>query len=239
MLCAICIAGCQDTKTKKNSPTKTSKVKQQDSASIVLDEPEKREKQYRLDTIKRVDQVHLIPFLKKFGAAHSATYAVVSTRFGDIKIKLFTDTPLHRANFIRMAELGYFNTTYFYRVIEGFVIQAGNSDNEMTSRMRKLIGNILLPSEFKKHHLHSYGAVSMSKYYQQNVSKASSPYEFFIVMDKNGAHHLDFEHTVFGKVVQGMEVAEKISQVKTGAEDWPMDDIPITVKIIKPESSRQ
>src|SRR5699024_1640289 len=187
---------------------------------------------YRLDTITPVDQIHLKPFLEKYGKANPEQYAVISTRFGDIKIKLFNDTPWHRANFVHLVKLGYFNTTYFYRVVQGFVIQAGNSDNEITARMRERIGDFLIPKEFSKRHLNNYGAVGMAKYSEQNVSKASSPFEFYIVMNKDGAHHLDFEHTVFGKVVAGMEVAEKISRVKTGEGEWPVRDVPITVEVL-------
>lgn len=191
-----------------------------------------QKKTYRLDTISPVNQIHLKPFLEKYGEANPAHYAVISTRFGDIKIKLFRDTPWHRANFVHLTKLGYFNTTYFYRVDQGFVIQAGNSDNDITAKMRERIGDFLIPKEFSKQHLNNYGAVGMAKYTEQNVSKASSPFEFYIVMNKNGAHHLDFEHTVFGKVVEGMDVAEKISRVKTGEGEWPLQDVPITVKVL-------
>jgi peptidyl-prolyl cis-trans isomerase A (cyclophilin A) len=64
------------------------------------------------------------------------------------------------------------------------------------------------------------------------VSKASSPFEFFIVMDKDGTPHLDNDHTVFGKVVSGMDVAEKIAKVKTGNSEWPIDNVEMDIEIL-------
>lgn len=228
LLCCFCLISCQDTKNKSNFVNKSSKKKNNLKKELLS----KNEDTHRLDTIKRVKQEQLISFLTEYGKENQETHALIQTSFGDIEIELYKDTPLHRANFIRMAKLGYFDSTYFYRVIEDFVIQGGNSDNEMTNRMRKAIGKFLIPKEFHQKYRHDYGAVSMAKYTKQNVSKASSPYEFFIVMDKNGAHHLDNEHTVFGKVIKGMDVAQKISEVKTTSDDWPENNIEIKVKIL-------
>lgn len=234
LLCILLVLGCQDNKTKHTSVAKPQKnqkktgLTKKNIASIST----KKHLAYAMDTIQKVKQIHLKPFLLKYGKKHPETLVLISTKFGEIKIKLFKDTPLHRANFIRMANLGYFDTTYFYRVVQGFVIQAGNSDDKVTARMRRAIGDFLIPKEFHNDHLHHYGAVSMAKFSKQNISKASSPYEFFIVMNKNGAHHLDFEHTVFGEVVKGMDVAEKISKVKTGSGDWPENNILIKVKVL-------
>src|SRR5699024_3429071 len=218
------LISCQDTKSKKDQPSKPEKINQgTKGAKQNLSSAASRHTQPdNIDTITKVKQTDLIAFLKAYGQQNPETHALISTEFGEIEIQLFEDTPLHRANFIRLAKLGYFDGTYFYRVIKGFVIQAGNSDTKRTARMRKAIGKFLIPKEFHKRHLHSYGAVSMAKFSRQNVSKASSPFEFFIVVDKQGAHHLDFEHTVFGKVIKGMAVAEKIARAKTGSDDWPV-----------------
>jgi len=223
--------GCQDNKTKQNQQQNLEKRILTEKENISSEKNQKEKDS--VPPIKKLKQEELMPFLYEYGEENPQTRALIQTKFGDMEVELFEDTPLHRANFIYLTHLNYYNTTLFYRVDPGFVIQAGNSDKRETSRMRKSIGNFLIPKEFKAHHQHHYGALAAAKFTKQNVSKASSPFEFYIVMDKNGAHHLDNEHTVFGRVVKGMEVAEEISKAETekGGE-WPMQDIELKVKIL-------
>jgi peptidyl-prolyl cis-trans isomerase A (cyclophilin A) len=180
-----------------------------------------------------IAQEELIPTLTKYGKENPETRVRIKTKFGNIDVELFRDTPLHRANFIMLVKNEYFNDTYFHRVAPGFVIQGGNADNQSTANMRGDVGNYLIPSEFDAGHRHSYGAFSAAKYAEQNVSKASSPFEFFIVMDKDGTPHLNNDHTVYGRVIRGMEVAEKIAQVKTGVSEWPIDNVEMDIELLK------
>ncbi len=179
-----------------------------------------------------IPQEQLIPFLTQYGKENPENRVRIITNFGNIEVMLYRDTPLHRANFIMLVKKGYFDNTFFHRVAPGFVIQGGNSDNIATPRKRSEIGDYLIPSEFDAGHKHNYGAFSAAKYSEQNVSKASSPFEFFIVMDENGTPHLNNDHTVFGRVTKGMEVAEKIAQVKTGQSEWPIDNVEMDIEII-------
>lgn len=179
-----------------------------------------------------IPQEQLIPFLTQYGKENPENRVRIITSFGNIEVTLYRDTPLHRANFIMLVKKGYFNNTFFHRVAPGFVIQGGNSDNVATPRKRSEIGDYLIPSEFDAGHKHNYGAFSAAKYSEQNVSKASSPFEFFIVMDENGTPHLNNDHTVFGRVTKGMEVAEKIARVKTGQSEWPIDNVEMDIEII-------
>lgn len=179
-----------------------------------------------------IPQEQLIPFLMQYGKENPENRVRIVTSFGNIEVMLYRDTPLHRANFIMLVKKGYFNNTFFHRVAPGFVIQGGNSDNVATPRKRSEIGDYLIPSEFGAGHKHTYGAFSAAKYSEQNVSKASSPFEFFIVMDENGTPHLNNDHTVFGRVTKGMEVAEKIARVKTGQSEWPIDNVEMDIEII-------
>ncbi len=180
-----------------------------------------------------IEQEELIPTLTEYGENNPETRIRIITNFGDIEVSLYRDTPLHRANFIMLTKDKYFDHTYIYRVAPNFVIQGGNSDNRETSRHRSKIGSYLIPNEFEAGHWHVRGAFSAAKYSEQNVSKASSPFEFFIVTKSDGAHHLDNEHTVFGRVTKGMDVADEISKVKTGQSEWPIDNIEIDVEIIE------
>ena len=180
-----------------------------------------------------IAQEELIPTLKEYGKNNPETRIRIKTKFGNIDVELYRDTPLHRANFIMLVKNEYFNDTFFHRVAPGFVIQGGNADNRSTSSMRGEVGDYLIPSEFDAGHKHTYGAFSAAKYAEQNVSKASSPFEFFIVMDKGGTPHLNNDHTVFGRVISGMDVAEKIAQVKTGNSEWPIDNVEMEIVILE------
>ncbi|HSP10967.1 MAG TPA: peptidylprolyl isomerase [Salegentibacter sp.] len=180
-----------------------------------------------------IEQEELIPTLTEYGEENPETRIRIITSFGDIEVSLYRDTPLHRANFIMLTKDKYFDHTYFYRVSPNFVIQGGNSDNTATSRHRKKIGSYLIPSEFEAGYRHVRGAFSAAKYSEQNVSKASSPFEFFIVTKPDGAHHLDNDHTVFGRVTKGMDVVDEISKVEIGQSEWPVDNIEMDIEIIE------
>ena len=178
-------------------------------------------------------QEELIPFLTEYGKENPENKVKIITRFGDIEILLYSNTPLHRANFIYLVKKKYFDGTFFHRVAKGFVIQGGNSDNKDTSQKRNQIGNYLIPGEFDAGHRHTRGAFSAAKYAEQNVSKASSPYEFFIVQSDRGAHHLDNDHTVFGRVTKGMNVVDEIANQDVGEGEWPHRNIHIKMEIIE------
>ncbi|WP_300436330.1 peptidylprolyl isomerase [Christiangramia sp.] len=177
-------------------------------------------------------QEELIPTLTEYGKKNRENRIRIKTKFGNIDVQLYMDTPLHRANFIMLVKNDYFNNTFFHRVAPGFVIQGGNADNQITASSRGDVGSYLIPSEFDAGHSHTYGAFSAAKYAEQNVSKASSPFEFFIVMDKGGTPHLNNDHTVFGRVISGMEVAEKIARVQTGNSEWPIDNVEMDIEIL-------
>lgn len=178
-------------------------------------------------------QEEFIPFMMEYGKENPEDKIRITTRFGDIDVQLYHDTPLHRANFIFLVKNDYFDKTYFHRVAEGFVIQGGNSDNQSTNVKRKYFGDYLIPNEADAGHRHVRGAFSAAKYSEQNVSKASSPYEFFIVQSENGAHHLDGDHTVFGRVISGMDVVDEINKVPTDSGEWPLQNIYMYIEILE------
>lgn len=171
-------------------------------------------------------------FLTEYGNQNSETKVIIKTKFGDIKLKLYEDIPIHRANFIFLTKIKYFNSTVIYRVSKNFVIQGGNSDNFYTQRQRKKYGNYLMKPEFNSNRKHNYGALAAAREWENNPDKLSSPFEFYIVQKKSGAHHLDGEHTVFGEVISGFETMEKISKVKVGLDEWPVEDIKMTIEIL-------
>ena len=174
-----------------------------------------------------------IPFLYEYEKQHKERYVRIITDYGNIDIELFNETPYHRANFIFLTKQKYFDGTVFHRVVKNFVIQGGNSESWDISRRRAAIGAYLLPPDTKKGFKHHRGTVSMPSSDIDNPHQFASPYEFFIVVQKPGAYHLDGKYTAFGRVIAGMEVADKINQVETeGRDDWPKKDIKMKVIIL-------
>ena len=174
-----------------------------------------------------------IPFFFKYQKENLEDKVRISTRFGNIDIRLYENTPYHRSNFIYLIKRGYFEGTTFHRVVPGFIIQGGNSDRIETSRKRAQIGKYLLPPDTKKGYKHHRGAISMPSSEIKNPHKLASPYEFFIVQKEDGAYHLDGNYTVFGKVINGMNVVDIIANLETDNREWPMDNVRFKTIIIK------
>lgn len=236
ILCSILIfTSCEDKKSSsQNTSTPVSeRSEKKDSAKENRSASKQTEARKKRPQGPLLTQEELIPFLTQYGKENPEDKIRIRTRFGNIDVKLFHDTPLHRANFIFLVKHDYFDETFFHRVANGFVIQGGNSDNPSTNKKRHYIGDYLIPSEFDAGHKHVRGAFSAAKYAEQNVSKASSPFEFFIVQSKTGAHHLDNDHTVFGKVIDGMDVVDEIAGVKVDQGEWPLQNIYLHVEILE------
>ena len=168
---------------------------------------------------------NVINFLFEYEKNNKENKVRIFTNFGNIDILLFSNTPYHRSNFIYLTKKNYFEGTQFYRVVNDFVIQAGNSDNRKISSKRQRIGKYLLPNDFNKGHTHKRGMVSMPSSSIDNPYKMASPYEFFIVQKKDGAHHLDGNYTIFGTVINGMEVVDIIANLPTDEKDWPLNNV--------------
>lgn len=230
-------ASCEDKEKSRNNAVKDSVSTGITAKDTVVNKKQENKKlenntETAPDNIYPLKQEELIPFLTEYGKNNPENRIRIVTRFGNIEVQLYHDTPLHRANFIMLTKEGYFGGTFFHRVAKGFVVQGGNSDNLQTSRKRTSFGTYLVPSEFEAGHRHSRGAFSAAKYAEQNVSKASSPYEFFIVQSDRGAHHLDNDHTVFGRVTSGMDVVDEIAKQEVGEGEWPHANIDLEVEII-------
>ncbi len=180
-----------------------------------------------------LNEDNAIPFLFEYQKQELPSQVEISTRFGNITIELFDDAPYHKANFIYLTRLGYFNDTFFHRVVPNFVIQGGNSDHPNTSKKRRMIGRYLLPPDVKKGLKHHRGIVSMPSSEMDNPHRLASPYEFFIVQQKGGAYHLDGNYTPFGKVIQGMEVVDAICAQEIDSREAPIDNIRMRVKIVE------
>ncbi|MDY8137404.1 peptidylprolyl isomerase [Aquimarina sp. 2201CG5-10] len=231
-------SSCEDKHSKKNELNKQQNVDSisVDKSTIEKDIP-KKDTEDKLVTEEvepfKLTNKNLREFMAQYGKENPETLVKIKTSFGDIHIQLYKQTPLHRANFIYLVKQKYFDETFFYRVAKGFVIQGGNSDRQQMARKRFEIGDYTVPQEPVKGFKHHRGAVALSKQWVDNPSNRSTPFEFFIVVAKNGAYHLDGEHTIFGKVVKGMNVVDKISKVPVDESEWPKEDIFIKAEIIK------
>ena len=210
---------------KENSQIKTTKIVEKKVSKKVVKKIIKKE----TDTINKTNTV---TFLKAYGKLNKESIILFKTRLGDIKIKLYKETPLHRASFVFLTKTGYFNTTSFHRIVPDFIVQGGNSDHPMTRKLR-IKYNYRIPAEIKPYRKHKYGALAAARQWENNPKKLSSPFEFYMIQDKRGSHHLDGEHTIFGEIIEGFTTMEKIAKLETDKKEWPLEEVFISAEVIK------
>ncbi len=167
------------------------------------------------------DSIHL--FFGRYGKQNPEKYVRIFTKHGDITLELFEEFPLYRSSFIFLVKNDYFDLTEIYRVVPDFVVQAGNSDEPLASIKRGSTGNYKLPPRFDKDFRHKRGSLSLAKKWKNNPEDWHNPFDFFITLSPSP--HLDDEHTVFGRVVDGLKVADKISQLERDETDWPREEV--------------
>lgn len=190
-------------------------------------------------------------------AQEKETLVLIKTSKGDITVKLYNDTPLHRDNFIKLINEGWYNNSPFHRVIKNFMIQGGQNQNGVVDP------GYTVPAEFRANHFHKKGVLAAARQGDHvNPTKASSGCQFYIVQGQvlkdtdiqmyqqrlgktftkeqieayttvGGTPHLDGEYTVFGEVVEGLDVIDKIASVKTGYMDVPVEAVTMSIEILK------
>ncbi|MBQ3750736.1 MAG: peptidylprolyl isomerase [Bacteroidales bacterium] len=185
------------------------------------------------------------------------TEVLIKTTKGNIKIALYNETPQHRDNFIKLVKENYYDGVLFHRIIQGFMIQTGDPDSKTAKPGQRLGAggpSYRIPAEFVPTLYHRRGAVAAAR--DNNPAKASSGSQFYIVDGKpydnayldmlqqrtgkvfneeqrqiyttlGGAPFLDGDYTVFGQVLSGMEVVDKIAAQPKDQFDRPMEDIKI------------
>lgn len=239
------------------------------------------------------------------------TMVLIETSYGDIKVMLYDDTPIHKENFLKLVRSGFYNDVLFHRVISHFMIQGGDPESR-NAKPGQILGNgdtgYTLPAEIRSNHYHKRGALAAAREgddinpeqrssgcqfyivqgklftegelrqlearmnetrYQQKVAQAftrerdsllkagaeanydtlihrtmssvSKTYKPFHFTDEEinyyttegGVPHLDGAYTVFGEVVSGMDVVDKIASEATDQNDRPLKDINMKMKIIE------
>ncbi|MBN2693627.1 peptidylprolyl isomerase [bacterium] len=195
---------------------------------------------------------------------------LIETTEGNIKIKLYNETPKHRDNFIKLANEKFYENILFHRVIKDFMIQTGDPESKNATPEQQLGKGgpgYTIDAEFNPNLIHKRGAIAAARMPDMmNPEKKSSGSQFYIVTGKKynakeldefekklkmfkrdqnfslkehqkkayttigGVPHLDNDYTVFGEVIEGMDIVDKISNTKTKPGDRPLSDIKI-VKI--------
>ncbi len=209
---------CEDKQTSKQTNTPVVK----DSVITELKTSSKKE---TVPEYPRLTNKNAMEFFLDYEKEHQEDKVRITTDYGIIDIQLYDKTKFHRANFIYLTKRKYFNGTQFYRVIKNFVVQGGSSDDYNLAKRRKKIGKYLLPPDTKRGYTHKRGAISMPSSEIENAYKLASPFQFFIIQRQGGANYLDKDYTVFGEVINGMDVVDKIAEVETDEGDWPMQNV--------------
>lgn len=198
--------------------------------------------------------------------------AQISTRFGNLVIQLSDSTPLHRDNFVKLAEEGFYDSLLFHRVIRGFMVQGGDPESKgaaPTARLGSGGPGYTIPAEIRADHLHYKGALSAARQGDAvNPQRASSGSQFYLVQGKSasqsqllnfeatinrknpganfrytdeavsrydslgGTPFLDMEYTVFGYVIEGLDIIDSIAAVRTAPGDRPVEDVVMQVKML-------
>lgn len=159
----------------------------------------------------------------------------ISTTQGIIRLVLFDDTPLHKANFLAKAKSGFYDGTSFHRVIDNFMVQGGDVNSKDADPRNDGLGRAnegTVPAELGPGHKHEYGALAAARM-GGPAGTPSSISQFYLVENHGGAHFLDGQYTVFGQVIQGLEVVDKIARLPKDERDHPTVDAKMTMKVEK------
>lgn len=153
----------------------------------------------------------------------------IVTTHGTMRVKLYGKTPKHRDNFVKLVKEKYYDGIRFHRVIEGFMIQTGDPFSRDTSLINKWGQggpDYTVPAEFVNEYWHKKGALAAArKGDMANPTKASSGSQFYIVHDENACLHLDGQYSIFGEVIDGLDIIDKIATVPTDRYDRPYEDV--------------
>jgi len=203
-------------------------------------------------------------------SSQTERFVEITTDYGVMIARLYNATPLHRDNFIKLVQQGFYDSLLFHRVIKDFMIQGGDPTSKHADSLAMLgggevIGQQRIPAEFNNNFIHKRGALAAAR--DGNPEKASSNCQFYIVHGKKmdtaqlhqiyeqrikpnnpnfsytktqkeiyqrigGTPFLDQNYTVFGEVISGLDVLDKIASTQTKPGDRPAKDIRMKIRIL-------
>lgn len=199
----------------------------------------------------------------------------ISTRFGDMVVELFDETPRHRDNFLKLADEGFYDGLLFHRVMKNFMVQGGDPDSRDAApnvRLGRGGPGYTTPAEFRDTLVHIRGMLSAARQPDQvNPRKESSGSQFYIVHGQpvpaetlmqfeqrrnrgkdsteyipytdyqiemytriGGTPHLDGDYTVFGRVLEGMDIIDSIAAVQVDRANRPIEDVKMEIEVLEP-----
>lgn len=211
--------------------------------------------------MKKITLLSIVVFLVLGACAqqkqNKPVTVLIETEYGNMTAVLYNDTPLHRDNFLKLTKQGWYNSSFFHRVINNFMIQGGGQDDNVNDP------GYTVPAELVPVHFHKKGALAAARKPDQvNPGKVSSGSQFYIVQGQvlndqqldmfeqqtgkpisperreaykslGGTPHLDDAYTVFGEVISGLEVIDAIASVQTGPGDRPLKDVKMKISVLK------
>lgn len=151
------------------------------------------------------------------------TKAVFETNYGEITIELYSDMPVTSGNFKELVEKGFYDGVIFHRVIDGFMIQGGDPTGTGGGGPGYVIKDEFTGTKTDKN---NRGTIAMA-----NAGPNTGGSQFFINLADN--NYLDGKHPVFGRVVSGMDVVEKIAKVQTDSQNKPVSPVTINKAYIE------
>ncbi len=201
--------------------------------------------------------------LNSFSQTKKDYLVIIQTKFGAMHLVLFDKTPLHKANFLKLANDKFYDGVLFHRIIKNFMIQGGDpttkTKNQVEAPTKESV-SYKIKAEILPELFHVKGALAAAR--DNNPDKESSGSQFYIVHGKawneadlegqikrcgrpvteaqkntykttGGSPHLDGNYTVFGQLIGGFAVLDSLANVKTGARDKPLDDISMKMTVEK------
>lgn len=194
---------------------------------------------------------------------NKASYVLIETEYGNMKVLLYNETPIHKENFLKLAGEGFYDGLLFHRVMNGFMIQGGDPDSRDAAPGMPLGGGgpgYLLDAEIGSPHFKGALAAARTPN-NNNPDKKSSGSQFYIVQgnkvsdsrlnqfeqmkgikyteaqkalykEVGGRPDLDMEYTVFGEVVEGLDIIDKIAIVEADRANRPAKDIKMKISVL-------
>ncbi len=188
------------------------------------------------------------PTLTGFGQKNRERTLKIHTGKGDLFVRLYDETPLHTANFLRLVKAGYYDDRGFYRIVRGVAVQGGGKNSDQLG--------YTVPAEFRPNLIHKKGALAMARYSgEKNPNKESSPTEFFIItkgrfydpedltnypeplrkiyLEQGGEILYDGEYTVFGEVTKGFDVLDKLANQPLEEGEIPLNTVKFSIEVVE------